>query len=651
MGALEKATRLVSDRLANAVQASEGARAVAEEASGSVSLLEAQLFGSSASAMGEGKGCGLISQLKAETQRTSKALEALRRDFAPEGVRTKSDVKIEPESLSLDCSSVDTSSHGRIPRNQSHPAATAAAAANANMDELVSSQQSCCQESVTTFAAVPDRISTPGEDATVLHKTMYFERLASDGGGKALHALDPSSGGPDVPQCSPRLWELPSSSIAVYGDAAATGSPSEGTMTSCTPPSPPSATEVTSPSSTSSSPSPQIPLGIDAMSPQVRDRSIASLSFDADYSLPHQVSILSFTSASPEGQGDSSSPNGQEDRCYETPVEQETWDCVDTAPLVTGLTDPLEVSSRTASDPTAEVGMDDSVEISGEAERMAEMLSVPPLDPAHALPSEMTSVAFTEAAVSPETAVVKAAEGNESSPEASATIIVVAGEDIIGHASASPSSKTSVEGGRGKDISGELGHDLSFSRGIHQKETDVADAYFHGSLDKSESPGRSPPLAAVTNTDLPVQGFPSRFSPYEEENGSVGPQPTPHIVEGQCSPFSLPFEGSNNDSLSEFVHPSGAALLADMFRPMCSAYMYRVTVTTGTKVGAGLDEDVHLTLVGNLGSYQHVLQNNKSGNGELAGASRFQRGQVDVFEMDAGADLGDVTALQVRRRA
>ena len=73
---------------------------------------------------------------------------------------------------------------------------------------------------------------------------------------------------------------------------------------------------------------------------------------------------------------------------------------------------------------------------------------------------------------------------------------------------------------------------------------------------------------------------------------------------------------------------------------------YRVTVTTGTKVGAGTEQDVQLTLVGSLGSFQQVLTNSSSGGGGWGGG-RFQRGQVDEFTLEAGHDLGDMTAIQV----
>ena len=106
----------------------------------------------------------------------------------------------------------------------------------------------------------------------------------------------------------------------------------------------------------------------------------------------------------------------------------------------------------------------------------------------------------------------------------------------------------------------------------------------------------------------------------------------------QRSPFYFPLEGSDDDHLQT----RGADEAANVYSPD----LYRVTVTTGTKVGAGLDEDVHMTLVGTLGSYQHVLRNQKSG-GAAVGMARFQRGQVDVFEMEAGRDLGSLTAVQV----
>ncbi|GAX73665.1 hypothetical protein CEUSTIGMA_g1116.t1 [Chlamydomonas eustigma] len=70
---------------------------------------------------------------------------------------------------------------------------------------------------------------------------------------------------------------------------------------------------------------------------------------------------------------------------------------------------------------------------------------------------------------------------------------------------------------------------------------------------------------------------------------------------------------------------------------------YRLVITTGSRPGAGTEQDVHLTLIGLSGSSQHLINRDA---GEFTGF-RFCRGQVDEVLVDAGAELGDITGIQV----
>ena len=74
--------------------------------------------------------------------------------------------------------------------------------------------------------------------------------------------------------------------------------------------------------------------------------------------------------------------------------------------------------------------------------------------------------------------------------------------------------------------------------------------------------------------------------------------------------------------------------------------MYRLEVTTGTKVGSATDEDVHVKVVGSLGAAQEVLRNQRDGSG----VRQFRSGQTDTFTVDAGRDLGAITSIQVGAR-
>ncbi len=65
--------------------------------------------------------------------------------------------------------------------------------------------------------------------------------------------------------------------------------------------------------------------------------------------------------------------------------------------------------------------------------------------------------------------------------------------------------------------------------------------------------------------------------------------------------------------------------------------LYRLTVTTGDRAGAGAERDVHVTLVGDRGSCERVLPLRAGGSaGAMAGAQRFQRGQVDECDFQVG---------------
>ena len=64
---------------------------------------------------------------------------------------------------------------------------------------------------------------------------------------------------------------------------------------------------------------------------------------------------------------------------------------------------------------------------------------------------------------------------------------------------------------------------------------------------------------------------------------------------------------------------------------------YKVQLVTSSKVGAGTGSDVHITLHGADASYSTTFAN--------PGQSHFQRGQVDELVVDAGHALGDLTAV------
>jgi len=66
---------------------------------------------------------------------------------------------------------------------------------------------------------------------------------------------------------------------------------------------------------------------------------------------------------------------------------------------------------------------------------------------------------------------------------------------------------------------------------------------------------------------------------------------------------------------------------------------YHITISTGTKVGAGTAEDIHITMTGSEGSFLDVLHNK--------GGQLFQRGEIDEFDVTAPHDLGDLTSVHV----
>jgi hypothetical protein len=234
-------------------------------------------------------------------------------------------------------------------------------------------------------------------------------------------------------------------------------------------------------------------------------------------------------------------------------------------------------------------------EISGEAERLSEMLATPAPAKQRAIDFNMVTSAADPVPVS------------ESRPEHAG------GTDVLSSCSAAAETVSHVQG------------TLDFAS---SNEEDSSDEEEHNAHMQQNMLRRGQPQAVLATADFD-----------DSSSGELEifrPPPPPHhtgAVEQGEPPLAEIL--SHSDALN---HGRGQG----SFQRSQALGLYRLLITTGSRPGAGTEHDVHLTLMGLLGSSQHLIRRDAGQAGV-----RFGKGQMDEVQVDAEAELGDIGGIQV----